>query len=55
MKLTSYEKNLLWEMVKTHIDWGEGGCLLKDEGDTSLVDEDKIKVAKKILEKIKNG
>lgn len=50
--LTKAEQNLLYEMVNSHIIWGEGGCLLKEKGDTSKVDNKKMKLAESILKKI---
>ena len=54
MKYTIYnlskkEVDLLYEMVNSHITWGEGGCLINDNGKASLT---KIKIAQGILKKI---
>jgi hypothetical protein len=45
---TKAERELLWFIVNSQINWREGGCLNKDEE----VDEKKMKLAKSVLEKI---
>jgi len=47
--LTKAEQELLYEMVKTHITWREGGCLIKNDGELS---KPKMKMAEAILKKI---
>jgi hypothetical protein len=47
--LTKAEQELLYDMVKSHIVWGEGGCLITVQGNVSKA---KMKMAEIILAKI---
>jgi hypothetical protein len=51
IKLTEQECKLIFEVLNTQINWGEGGCLINEEGEA---DEKQIKTAKDIVYKIRN-
>jgi hypothetical protein len=49
LPMTHEERELIYNMINCHIIWGEGGCLIQDDGE---VDMKQIKMAQSILKQL---